>query len=122
MNSISWFIYIAQVSQSLGNLLIGFGAATITCCGFYTFARTLAASIDAETFVPHFPAARYVALGVLFLLIGNLMPERNTMYAIAASQVGERVAGSDAVQGITADATIALQQWIKRQIEPATKK
>ena len=55
---------------------------------------------------------------VLFVFI----PSSNTMYAVAASQVGEQVVKSEAIQGVANDATKALQSWIKRQIEPVTEK
>ena len=50
-----------------------------------------------------------------------IIPAQKTMYAIAASQVGEQVVKSEAVQGIANDATKALQIWIKKQIEPDKK-
>ena len=44
-------------------------------------------------------------------------PEKKTLYAIAASEYGEQIIKSE----IGNDATKALQQWIKRQIEPEKK-
>jgi hypothetical protein len=44
------------------------------------------------------------------------------MYAIAASEIGERVIKTPEVQGITSDATKALHSWIKKQIETENKK
>jgi hypothetical protein len=40
------------------------------------------------------------------------------MYAIAASQVGESIVKSEQTQEMASDATKALQQWIKKQIDP----
>ena len=122
MNSVSWFIYIAQVSNSMGMMFIALGSIGVAACGIHAFARTMCASMEDETFKPIFPQARYVALTILLLVIGNMMPAQNTMYAIAASQVGEKIINSEAVRGVADDASLALQQWIRRQIEPKEQK
>jgi predicted permease len=118
MNSVSWFIYIAQVSNSVGNMMVTLGVVGLIAIAIYVWAASIASSIDAGKLLPQFPRARWFALAIGFLLVGNLMPERNTMYAIAASQVGEQVVKSE----IASDATKALHSWIKKQIEPEAKK
>lgn len=115
MNSVSWFIYIAQVSENMGRLLIFLGIiGTATSLLFFIVPRAIK-FIEAgdDISVKPFKASVF-ALGVVALLLGNLMPERNTMYAIAASQVGEQIVKTE----IASDATKALHQWIKKQIEP----
>lgn len=58
-----------------------------------------------------------VSLFVLSIIGANALPSKDTMYAIAASEVGESVlnspTGSKAVQ--------ALNAWLDRQINPAPK-
>ena len=128
MNSVSWFIYTAQVAGSLGSLFCFLGGSLMFLCMCrFVFPRVVNFMDDREkkdaNFLPPLPVSRaFMGLAVGFLVIGNLMPEKKTMYAIAASQIGERVASSDAVQGLAGDATKALQQWIKRQIDPSTDK
>jgi hypothetical protein len=117
MNSVSWFIYIAQVSSSLGVVFRALAIIGLIIAGGYSLFRTVGASVEADEFTPHFPPIRYLATLIGMLTLGNIMPERNTMYAIAASEVGERIVKTE----IASDATKALHIWIKKQIEPAAK-
>lgn len=64
---------------------------------------------------------RCAVYGGVLLTLAALFPSKSTMYAIAASQAGEKIAQSEQVRGIADEATKALQQWIKRQIEPEKK-
>lgn len=127
MNSVSWFVYIAQVGGSLGTTFVLLGVllmiAVMTRFAFPFFYNFVECnSPNSSDYRAPKPISRaYMALAVGFLVIGNLMPERNTMYAIAASQVGEKIANSESVRGLADDATKALQQWIQRQIEPREK-
>jgi hypothetical protein len=121
MNSVSWFIYIAQVSNSLGIMFCVLGGTGLVISGLYALIASAVASADKDEFVLKTPAVRYVVTSIAMLVVGNVMPERNTMYAIAASQVGEKLVASEAVRGVADDATKALHQWIKRQIEPDKK-
>lgn len=122
MNSVSWFIYIAQVSNSTGQMFVALGIIGLVACALYTLIATTVASVDADDFNLRCPQARYFAGAITFLLIGNLMPARDTMFAIAASQVGEKIINSETVRGVADDATKALQQWIKKQIDPEKSK
>jgi hypothetical protein len=65
---------------------------------------------------------RFALTSAAFAIIACFMPSKGTMYAIAASQVGEQVVQSETVRGIASDAQKALQQWIKKQLEPDAKK
>jgi len=66
-------------------------------------------------------AKRWAWSAVPLIIMSALLPSSSAMYAIAASQIGEQLANSDDVKGIAADAKKALQQWIKKQVEPQTK-
>lgn len=124
MNSVSWFIYIAQVSSSLGVMFCILGTLLmVAVMGRFVFPyarNTMEFSKPGDgDYMPPRPIARgYMALSVIFMLAGNLMPEKNTMYAIAASQVGEQIVKTE----IASDATKALHSWIKKQIEPVAAK
>jgi hypothetical protein len=124
MNSVSWFIYIAQISSSLGNLFVGLALIGLIVIGIGYAAPRLSNFFEAanpgdKDYIEPRPVQKLCAgLCITSLVLGNIMPERNTMYAIAASQVGEQIVKTE----IASDATKALHQWIKRQIEPETKK
>lgn len=126
MNTLSWFIYMAGVFGNL-NLILGaflfFGTlitVIITILGmvmhsdmgkeeakFWEFKRQMCARW----------AARMWALIVVVSFVQIASPTRETMLAIAASQVGEQIAKTDTVKGIAGDAAKALELWIKKQIE-----
>lgn len=119
MNSVSWFLYATDV---IGNLR---GVALIAACVFgVIFLGTLACvpisegdCLDIDNRTTWFKFFwRSLSVALIALTISVFFPSKDTMYAIAASQVGEKVIQNEAVQGIATDATKALQQWIKRQI------
>ncbi len=130
MNSVAWFIYAAQVSSSLGGLCIGGGIVIIMGVTTVFAAPRLFTVMDTHSLddynkrVAVFKGFRkgWFSLACLLLVLGCLIPEKNTMYAIAVAQVGEQIVNSENTKGIATDATLALRQWIKKQIEPETKK
>jgi hypothetical protein len=123
MNSVSWFIYIAQVAGSLGAMFMAFGIIGLIGIGIYFLVGSIVQSIESgDNWKPITVQMRYLVAVIGFIFIGNLMPEKNTMYAIAASQVGEQIIKDETVKGVASDATLALRQWIARQIDPVSKK
>jgi hypothetical protein len=67
----------------------------------------------------HFSTA--IKIEVVVLILAIIVPSKNTVYAIAASEMGERVFKSEQVQGVASDATKALQIWIRKQIDTEKK-
>lgn len=120
MNQLSWLIYFAGVSQSLSTFFILFGV-------IFFFGPLLLAlimhlhttpsgdiTIDSET--PVLWRGKILAFGLFLMMAGNLMPPRDTVYAIAASEVGERVLHSETGN----KAVMALNAWLDKQISDAT--
>jgi hypothetical protein len=134
MNSVSWFLYAADVSGSMKNALIpvcaiAAGVAAITTglgifmhCGNYSWVTDADRAWWEQRRGECAGYARKLwPAAAIMLLVIIAIPSQNTMYAIAASEVGERVVKSEAAQGIASDATKALQNWLKKQIEPDKK-
>lgn len=122
MNSISWFLYIADVVGNLRGLLVGVAIACIAFCVLCLIGQGIAEGELSENCPNMWKRWWQCApTAVIFLLIAIFIPSQNTLYAIAASEVGERVVKNEKVQDIASDATKALHQWIKRQIEPEKK-
>lgn len=119
MNSVSWFIYIADVLGNISAIALMCAAA---CAVFCVVCLTGQAATDGGLSKDCPNMWRYwwrCAAGcVLLSIFASLIPSKNTMYAIAASQMGERVIESEQVRGIADDATKAVHQWIKQQIAP----
>lgn len=134
MNSVSWFLYLADVAGSLKETIIPLGgiilfaSVPLTICGIAIHAgnHSWVPQADKDLWEARRKncaklARTMVPVGLALLIFAALIPSKSTMFAIAASQVGEQVVQSEQVQGIASDATKALHQWIKKQIEPEKK-
>lgn len=119
MNSLSWFLYAAEVFDNLRS------AAQITLVlslmvgglGLF-FAPIILDILDSDWRPVLRSAVRWMVIGgIISAVFVIVTPEKKTLYAIAASEYGEQIVKSE----IGNDATKALQQWIKRQIEPDKK-
>ena len=116
MNSLSWLIYASQVVAGF-RLLISVIAGIFTAFLVGSFISVPASEGETYDWVRRnirWMVITPIAAWLLFIFV----PSENTIFAVAASQVGERVVQDETVKGIANDATKALQQWIKRQIEP----
>lgn len=123
MNAISWFLYLADV---LSNAQLAIGLIIAGCVCFITFSGIGYAVTDGEI-IDIFPnmkkySARVLYVGIVLIVVIIFIPSKNTLYAIAASEVGEKLIANDDVKGIASDATKALQQWIKSQLKEDAKK
>lgn len=133
MNSLSWLIYIANVSGSLGGFLVFLA----TVCGITAVILTIITlcMLDAtDYFGRPLPAHQLVnrdiirkgskkaailtATGMfLFGTFSTLLPDRETVLLIAASQIGEKVVESQQVQGILDPSLDLLKTWIEQQTQ-----
>lgn len=128
MNSFSWFLYwidvVASISVILTAASVLFLIALIAlwiACAF----RIEAGSREEKDKTRQIRAAwtwRFAIMAGAMSFVASFMPSKGTMYAIAASQVGEQVVHSEEIRGMASDAQKALQRWIKKQIEPENKK
>lgn len=133
MNSLSWLIYFASLSDSASGFFAFLAALGAICTvlgtvlsvlwtdGSYGGDRRIKGYEDmrkrGQALIP-----RGLMMLVVFGAIATILPGKNAVYAIAASEIGERVITDETVKGIAADSTKALQAWIKKQIEPEEKK
>lgn len=123
MNDLSWMLYWADVLPAMSTSLIlisVFGsiaaliALVIHLISAY-FAKT--DEVDAENARQASEALKFsrwllpvmVALG----MVSNLIPSRDTFYAIAASEMGEEALKSP----IATKASKALEKWLDSQID-----
>lgn len=116
MNSLSWLLYLADVSDSIDwffTLCTG-----LTAPGFLIWASVGFDGSDQCWSEADWATWRKIGFrlllptAVLGLLLGSLIPEKETVYAIAASQMGEKVAKSQSAE----KAMKALNAWLDRQI------
>lgn len=119
MNRLSWALYWADTLPSLSSFLMLAGCAAVAVF----LVRALLSTTDPEkTHRPdEFPLFEKRAewrsksvffLGLVALILANLIPGKETFYAIAASELGEEVLKSP-----TGDKAIrALDAWLDKQI------
>lgn len=103
MNSLSWFLYLAGVVANLQGFL--------TCSGLIV---GMVSGIAAGPFEMGLKRVRvYVALAFLMLSVSALLPDKQTLYAIAASELGEK-----AIQTTVGKKAInAIELWIDSQVK-----
>ena len=127
MNSLSWMIYAADVTQS-ASAVSGLACAGLTIsCAIYAAARAISDDTNAmfgrkDEVKPILPVVRPWLIAALGLAaFSAFLPSRTTIYMIAASEIGERVVTSDGVKSIVDPATELLRKKITTELEKLTK-
>jgi hypothetical protein len=107
MNTLSWFIYLADVIPSFGGFILTIGGLVL----FAGIALVVCYAFDNDGKPPKY--WQWITIAPLVLmLIGLFIPSKNTMYAIAASELGEKVIRSE----IGEKSFKALSIWLDKQI------
>lgn len=130
MNALSWLIYAASVTNSAGNFFsfLAFVGAVIAIIGFiFSVVFTDSHKEELRNKYAEFNrrGAPLITRGLALLIIGGLLasalPDKNTVYAIAASEVGDRLTKTTAVTDIGQEALETLKVWLRAQREPKSK-
>ncbi len=112
MNSLSWMIYLADVlnGTAITLRLIIFGLLV----GFVLsgFISTIEEGLPFEK--KPTPRFWYLPTIVALLLVQAVLPSKNTVYAIAASEMGEKALNTPTA----GKAFKALDAWLDEQIAP----
>jgi hypothetical protein len=120
MNSLSWPIYAADVAGTAKTvaaaLLIGLPLSAVLGAMFFPLASLMAEDLGLAPAVIHNwlkglvkgATIAFVAAGVVTVFV----PSNGTLYAIAASEMGEEVLNSET----GGKAVEALNAWLDRQI------
>ncbi len=106
MNSLSWIIYLAGVSQSI-SVLLGF-AAVLTLFGLVFFGIVYEFSNDFML-----AARKWIFIAAGCAIVAALIPSKESIYAIAASEYGEEVLKTPEAS----KARKALNSWLDAQIK-----
>lgn len=107
MNNLSWLLYAADVTQNIKFLLILVGLLGLAFTGF-AWGHHI---IDLEKPFPGGP--KWLALFTGALFVSAVIPDSETFYAIAVSEVGEEVVKSETA----GKAVKALNNWLDAQLE-----
>ncbi len=112
MNNLSWLLYLADVLHNVG-FFFAFIAAIGSIGGVIVF--VISFDPDGKVLIPY----RHSFVGFLLLgAVSMLFPSKDTMYAIAASEMGEEVLNSR----VGTKAQRALESWLDAQIKDEPKK
>lgn len=107
MNTLSWFLYFADVFSSLGALL----AMGSIAMAFVWLILGAILSDSAPGQLPRWWKICWV-IPPIMIFVSALIPSKNTMYAIAASELGQQAVESRVGQ----KALQAIEAWIDQQI------
>lgn len=111
MNSVSWFLYLADVVQGL-NVYLGFFLAIVTFAMIIFSGISIGAWVEEEKNWPY--KLNYLWVLVFFIAgISIAIPSKDTVYAISVSELGEDIYKSEIGQ----KATKALESWIDSQLK-----
>lgn len=115
MNSLSWFLYFADV---VGNLRPAFGVCSVfTGLATVILSVILIATSDGYNEQVHLTTKKVIKIVapffVVILLVATLIPSRETVYMIAGSEAGEFVVTSPEGKEILGD----IKEVIKHQLK-----
>ncbi len=126
MNTVSWLIYLTYVIPSVSWFAtawaIVFGTATIFLIIMWNIYNAKANERWAEPEDKEFPetiAKQFkwvIPSGLLCLVLANIVPDQQTMYMIAASELGEEVIMSDEAKVLYQDLRDILATYKVKEI------
>jgi len=117
MNDLSWFLYLAGVLPDIASTVFNLGLISLTCISPLL---ALASTIDLKEGPFCKPVkwpVKIVGASVAAIFVSSFVPDSDTMYAIAASEIGEEVLESETGN----KAVDALNSWLDDQIEGTTE-
>lgn len=126
MNQLSWLLYLGNVAGNVGGLLTAIGLMALVwgVIQVFLYWDTLAAlRYHPEMAEKLKPGRRVLSVWLTGLLAAVLWmaaamcPSQNTVYAIAASQMGEQALKTPMV----GKASQALEAWLDKQIKDNSK-
>lgn len=109
MNSVSWFLYAANTMENVGVTLVAGGLIGLVVVAI------LSGMYAAEHEGPPPWWRRYVAICLACISAAMFIPDKKTVWMIAASEMGERVAKTESATEISQEALSALRAWLRDQ-------
>lgn len=121
MNSLTWLIYLTAMIGKVSALFIVGGVFIGVLIAFRALCVAIQHDHGALEEISVVPKTRYVVIAILCIFIGNILPDRDTMVLMAASEVGQRVLSNDKVTATLDPALDLLNTWIAKQKEDLLK-
>lgn len=110
MNSLSWFLYLAETVGKLGAIAEAF--SIILGLGFVVIAFWHFTYLEDRQNTPKPPVRGYTLTFVIMVLVAIVTPSKETIYLIAGSEAGEAIVTSESGQEILND----IHEVIKHQL------
>lgn len=110
MNTLSWFLYFAGIATELSGFFAGMGLL-FGMAGIMTYFATHPATPPKTV---RLIAGGFFLLMTLSWAASALIPKKDTLYAIAASEMGEEALKSRLGQ----KSLQAIEAWVDKQISP----
>lgn len=141
MNSVSWFLYLVDISSGIGAFfsIIAFlcvvSAIVIVIVGGVMrdtdYGRRSGPEMDERRkrgIALQWKATWFAGPALLFMLLSFLIPSKDTLYMIGASQVGEQIVALQEVQdmggevgGLAKDTIALLREKIQSSLSETSK-
>lgn len=133
MNSLSVLIYISYITDKLSDFFIFLMAAAGVICVVLaivsailyfddtdgSYKKLSSAELDnrREVVVPKFRKYMIIGLITFFVsgIVQSILPDRNTVLLIAASQIGEKIVNNEKVQSVVDPSIDLLKTWMVKQ-------
>jgi len=116
VNSLSWLIYLAELIgrvHFLGWLVLIFSVGGLVGPPFIALMNHVPGYDDVDW--SKFKTGKWYAMIAASMMMLVLLPSRDVVYAIAASEIGEEVIKNEEVKGVASEATAALRAWMRSQ-------
>lgn len=110
MTNLSWLIYLAGVADEVGGMLL-FSTIVLTILYFVWLVVSVATADDSKSLA--FPSKWIIVGAFLIAGVNALIPSQKTVYAIAASELGQAAFQSEAGKELTKEAQDTLKQFLK---------
>lgn len=118
MNSLSWLIYLAEALSSADNL---FGAISVIACVMAIFSGAAMfffqgdGDIDISLIKKTFKITAVVC--AVSSLIAVVLPSKQTIILIAASELGQAAIQSEGAQRVIDPSLRYVESWLNNEIE-----
>lgn len=117
MNSLSWLIYLGEVSGNLRDIA-GTGLFLGGAIGGFGLVAWIGPFLGGKPTKAWFASlGAYIILGVFGIAILAFMPSSKTIYMIAASEAGETVVTSPEAKEMLDDLKSLIKRKLKEEIE-----
>ena len=134
MNNLSIFIYLAEFIPAVGHLAVGMAVTSaiglffsVILWDFNKKKWSFDSESENEARLGRLNAANWGIrsfpwIFVACCVVGTIVPSRNTIMMIAASEYGETLYKTESVQEIINPATKLLKSYIKEELDKREKK